>query len=141
MNDIVESGLEAAAKKLLAHGAQHHWFEQYDLETMDPIGRGEFLAIVESVVAAYRDAKITHRRAALAAERDRCAGIAKAKADEAREFFKSEKEAYDFCRQVYNETGGPTQELLRAYEFYLNNCNDNCDPFVGPERSPSQSSQ
>ena len=58
-----------------------------------------------------------------------------------RSVFKSEKEAYDFCRQVYNETGGPTQELRRAYEFYLKNCNDNCDPFVGPERSPSQSSQ
>lgn len=47
--------------------------------------------------------------------------------------FKSEKEAYDFCRRVYNETGGATPELRRAYEFYLKNYNDdNCEPFVGP---------
>lgn len=48
--------------------------------------------------------------------------------------FKSEKEAYDFCRRVYNETGGATQELRRAYEFYLKNYHDDhCEPFTGPQ--------
>jgi hypothetical protein len=44
--------------------------------------------------------------------------------------FKSEKEAYDFCRQVYNESGGVPPELLRAYEFYLKNFDDSCDSTV-----------
>lgn len=42
--------------------------------------------------------------------------------------FKSEKEAYDFCRQVYNESGGVAPELRRAYEFYQKNYDDGCDP-------------
>ena len=47
--------------------------------------------------------------------------------------FKSEKEAYDFCRGVYNKTGGATDELRSSYEFYLKNYHDDsCDPFVGP---------
>jgi hypothetical protein len=40
--------------------------------------------------------------------------------------FKSEKEAYDFCRQLYNESGGVTPELRRTYEFYLKNSDDGC---------------
>lgn len=47
--------------------------------------------------------------------------------------FKSEKEAYDFCRSVYNSTGGATPELRRAYEFYLKNYDDSCEPFLGPQ--------
>lgn len=49
--------------------------------------------------------------------------------------FKSEKEAYEFCRSVYNKTGGATDELRRSYEFYLKNFHDDsCEPFVGPRR-------
>jgi hypothetical protein len=44
--------------------------------------------------------------------------------------FKSEKEAYDFCRQLYNESGGVTPELRRAYEFYLKNSDDGCNKHV-----------
>jgi hypothetical protein len=50
-------------------------------------------------------------------------GTAKEKSD-----FKSEKEAYDFCRQLYKESGGVAPELRRAYEFYLKNYDDGCDP-------------
>lgn len=49
--------------------------------------------------------------------------------------FKSEKEAYDFARNLYKKTGGVTPELRRAYEFYKKNLDDGCDDFVGPERT------
>jgi hypothetical protein len=49
-----------------------------------------------------------------------------------RSVFKSEKEAYDFCRHLYKKTGGVTPELRRAYEFYVKNSNDGCEPFLGP---------
>lgn len=42
--------------------------------------------------------------------------------------FASEQEAYDFCQKVYQETGGVTPELRRAYDFYLKNYNDDCPP-------------
>jgi len=35
--------------------------------------------------------------------------------------FRSEREAYDFCRNLYKDSGGVTPELRRAYEFYLKN--------------------
>lgn len=41
--------------------------------------------------------------------------------------FRSEKEAYEFCRQVYNETNGATAELRRAFEFYEKNFDDGCE--------------
>ncbi len=44
--------------------------------------------------------------------------------------FKSEKEAYDFCRNLYKETGGVTPELRRAYEFYVKNSDDGCERAV-----------
>ena len=46
--------------------------------------------------------------------------------------FASEKEAYEFCIRAYQETGGVTPELWRAYEFYLKNYNDDCRPGAGP---------
>jgi hypothetical protein len=47
--------------------------------------------------------------------------------------FRSEKEAYDFCVSQYNKTNGATEELRRAYEFYLKNYHDDgCEPFLGP---------
>jgi predicted RNase H-like HicB family nuclease len=42
--------------------------------------------------------------------------------------FKSEKEAYEFCVQAYAKTGGITPDLKRAYEFYLQNIDDDCRP-------------
>lgn len=44
--------------------------------------------------------------------------------------FQSEKEAYDFCRSMYNSSGGVTPELRRAFEFYQQNINDECRPEV-----------
>ncbi len=41
--------------------------------------------------------------------------------------FKTEREAYDFCRQAYNESGGVPDELRRTYEFYVNNFNDRAE--------------
>lgn len=40
--------------------------------------------------------------------------------------FASEKEAYDFCRSVYRDTGGVTPELRRAFEAYQHANNDDC---------------
>lgn len=34
--------------------------------------------------------------------------------------FYSEKQFYDFCRGLYNKSGGANPELLKAYEFYQN---------------------
>lgn len=45
--------------------------------------------------------------------------------------FRSEKEAYDFCRSLYKETGGVTPELRRAYEFYLKNSDEGCERHFG----------
>jgi hypothetical protein len=47
--------------------------------------------------------------------------------------FRSEKEAYDFCRRVYKESGGVPPELRRTYDFYLKNYNGDCAE-TGPER-------
>ena len=47
--------------------------------------------------------------------------------------FKTEKEAYEFCLKAYKESGGVTPELRRAYEFYLQNINDDCRPRAEPQ--------
>ena len=41
--------------------------------------------------------------------------------------FKSDREAYDFCRMAYRKSGGATQELRKAYDHYLKNSSDGCD--------------
>ena len=47
--------------------------------------------------------------------------------------FKNEKEAYDFCLNAYQASGGVTPELRRAFEFYQRNYRDDgCEPFLGP---------
>jgi hypothetical protein len=51
--------------------------------------------------------------------------------------FQTEKEAYEFCLQVYKSTGGVTPELRRAYDFYLANSHDGCEPFARPSRDPN----
>lgn len=55
--------------------------------------------------------------------------------------FKSEKEAYDFARNLYKKTGGVTPELRKAYEFYVKNLDDGCGEFVGPEGNTRQAAQ
>ena len=40
--------------------------------------------------------------------------------------FASGKEAYDFCRSVYRDTGGVTPELRRAFGAYQHAMNDDC---------------
>lgn len=49
--------------------------------------------------------------------------------------FATEQEAYEFCQKAYRETGGVTPELRKAYEFYLQNINDDCRPGVEPQRT------
>jgi hypothetical protein len=48
--------------------------------------------------------------------------------------FTSEKEAYDFCRNLYKKTGGVTPDLRRAYEFYQKNFDDDCGTYFGPQQ-------
>lgn len=52
-----------------------------------------------------------------------------------RSIFASEKEAYDFCRKAYRESGGVTPELRRGYEFYMTHYRDDCEKFVGPNEA------
>ena len=35
----------------------------------------------------------------------------------------SDREVYDFCRSIYNDTKGPTPELRNAYDFYKKRMN------------------
>lgn len=55
--------------------------------------------------------------------------------------FSSEKEAYDFCRNLYKKNGGATPELIRAYEFYQKNFEDGCEPYDGPETTQDNSAR
>ena len=50
--------------------------------------------------------------------------------------FASEKEAYDFCRSVYRDTGGVTPELRRVYEAYQNAINEQC--YTGERAAENQ---
>jgi hypothetical protein len=40
--------------------------------------------------------------------------------------FETERDAYDFCRKAYKDTGGVTPELRRAFEFYKAATSDDC---------------
>ena len=42
--------------------------------------------------------------------------------------FATEREAYDFVRRVYKDSGGVTPELRSMYEFYQKSLNDQCAP-------------
>lgn len=44
--------------------------------------------------------------------------------DKEKSVFSSEREAYDFCRSVYRDTGGVTPELKRAFEAYQSAINE-----------------
>lgn len=46
--------------------------------------------------------------------------------------FKTEKEAYDFCRNAYTKQGGIPPELRKSYEFYLKNYDDGCERELRP---------
>lgn len=46
--------------------------------------------------------------------------------------FKSDQEAFEFCRTAYKKSGGVPAELRRSYEFYLKNFNDDCERTVYP---------
>jgi hypothetical protein len=46
--------------------------------------------------------------------------------------FKTEREAYEFCMKAYKESGGVTPDLRRAYDFYIQNINDDCRPSSEP---------
>ncbi|WP_236019435.1 hypothetical protein [Fuscibacter oryzae] len=48
-----------------------------------------------------------------------------------RSAFANEREAYEFVRRAYNETGGVTPELKRVFDFYKNSMNDPCEPTEG----------
>jgi hypothetical protein len=41
--------------------------------------------------------------------------------------FKTDREAYDFCREAYKESGGVPDELRRAHEFYVNHFKDDSE--------------
>lgn len=49
--------------------------------------------------------------------------------------FRSEREAYDFCRNLYKKTGGVTPELRRSYEFYLKHIDDGCGELSGLDKN------
>lgn len=40
--------------------------------------------------------------------------------------FDTDKQAYDFCRNAYAESGGVPDELRRTFEFYSKNFDDGC---------------
>ncbi len=52
--------------------------------------------------------------------------------------FKTDRQAYDFCREAYKKSGGVSPELRRAYEFYMKNNSDGCEPFAEPSKSKHQ---
>lgn len=55
--------------------------------------------------------------------------------------FSTEKEAYDFCRGLYNKSGGVSPELVKAYEFYQKNFDDGCEHYNGPESTQDFSTE
>ena len=42
--------------------------------------------------------------------------------------FKTDREAYEFCRNAHKKQGGIPPELQRSYEFYVKNYHDDCQP-------------
>ena len=55
-----EQQVHAAARKLLEEGNEHGWFPQkHTLETLDEIGREEFLDLTARVLSAAENVKET----------------------------------------------------------------------------------
>lgn len=65
-----------------------------------------------------------------------CSGGAKEKSA-----FETEKEAYDFVSKLYQDSGGVTPELRRAYEFYVKNSRDGCAVDVRPPKDQHQAAR
>lgn len=57
MEEDVSPELEAAAEALYKEGEFHKWWKGPAYERLDPIGRSEFLAIVQRVLAAAEAAR------------------------------------------------------------------------------------
>lgn len=55
-----------------------------------------------------------------------------------RSAFKTEREAYDFCRSAYKKSGGVPEELRKTYEFYVKNFDDGCEPDRRPFSTRNQ---
>ena len=52
--------------------------------------------------------------------------------------FKSDSEAYDFCREAYMRTGGASPDLRLTYEFYVKNFDDARSEGDRPFQSPDK---
>ena len=52
--------------------------------------------------------------------------------------FMSDDEAYEFCRQAYEKSGGVSADLRQAYQFYKKHLNDGHSEEREPFRAPDK---
>ena len=52
--------------------------------------------------------------------------------------FLSDEEAYQFCRQAYEKSGGVSPDLRQAYQFYKKHSNDGRSEEREPFRAPDK---
>jgi len=52
--------------------------------------------------------------------------------------FLSDDEAYEFCRQAYEKSGGISADLRQAYQFYKKQLNDGRSEEREPFRAPDK---
>ena len=52
--------------------------------------------------------------------------------------FMSDDEAYEFCRQAYEKSGGISADLRQAYQFYKKQLNDERSEEREPFRAPDK---
>jgi len=50
--------------------------------------------------------------------------------------FMSDDEAYDFCREAYEKSGGVSADLLEAHKFYKTNFDEKLAHESGAEEAP-----